>query len=264
MTTGTASVITSLRVRARDYKLSLRFRDAGDDLIVFAHGLGCSKKTWLDAWQRLEFRDKSLLVFDFPGFGQSPPPPEFSYGLGQQAEIMGALLDTYARRRIHLVAHSMGGSIATLLSQRWLARLASLTLIEARFFTESCGVSAEAIAVTREEFQKSVFEKIKRRLASDPRSAFDFERADTNAFYASSKSLVECCDSPQLLAGFRSAQCPKYYIYGQDNEHLREVTEIGRDLAYPVPDAAHFPMHDNPDAFYETLSRCLDAAERSP
>ena len=242
----------------RDYKIATRFRDTGNGLLLFVHGLGCSKQVWKPAWQRIELRDRSLFAFDLPGFGQTPPPPDYSYDLARQADILAAIIDSHAGRDIHLVAHSMGGSLALLLPARTVARLSSLMLVEPRLFLDSCGIAPEAANVDLAEFRRTVFTQLKRRLSSDPAGDFDLDRSDVEAFHASSCSLVKWADDPRLLTYFNDAECHKCVVIGANNSHLRETRAIDSTLLRFIDRSGHFPMHDNPADFYRELADFID------
>lgn len=257
--TSQASVFP-IRVRNIEYRLSVRFREGGDDLILFVHGLGCSKDSWRDAWQRPELRGRSLLAPDLPGFGHTAYPPGFGGDLADYARILGALIDAYALRRIHLVAHSMGGSIALLLPQQVLSRLETLILVEPRLFRSSCGVAAEVSGVSYDDFHRSVFPGIRQRMSGDPLAVFDLDRADTGAFYASSRSLLDWAARGTLLDCFQRADCRKYFIYGADNRHLQELAFVEPALTVAVEDSAHFVMNDNPEGFFACLSAILESS----
>jgi len=247
-----------VRVRSMEFRLSVRFREDGDDLVLFVHGLGCSKESWRAAWQRPELRGCSLLALDLPGFGHSVCPPGFTVDLAGYARVLGALIDAHALRRIHLVAHSMGGAIAVLLSPQVLSRLESLVLVEPRLCRSSCSIATATAGVSYDEFCRSVFPELCRRTDRDPRAVFDLDRSEVDAFYASGRSLLEWSAGRALLERFGSADCRKFFLYGAQNRHLQELAFIEPALQRVVRDAAHFSMIDNPDGFYNCLSSIVN------
>jgi len=243
-----------------EFRLSVRFREGGDDLVMFVHGLGCSKESWRTAWQRPELRGRSLLAPDLPGFGHSACPPGFTAGLDEYARVLGALIDAHALRRIHLVAHSMGGSIVLLLPPQLLSRLENLVLVEPRLFRSSCGIASTTVGVSADEFKHSVFPGIRQRMSSEPHAVYDLDRTDKGAFYASSRSMLEWSANRALLERFQQADCRKFFIYGAENRHLQELAFVEPALTVGIENAAHFVMNDNPDGFYDCLSAILDAS----
>lgn len=257
---GIRETIQAVRVRTREYKLATRFREAGEELVIFLHGLGCSKENWHHAWALRELRDNSLLSLDFLGFGHSPRPAGFGYKLEDQVEVLSAIMDSHALKRIHIVAHSMGGTIALLLPERTLSRLGSLILVEPRLLESSCGIGAEAAKFTYEEFMSGAFAWIQRRLSNDQQAAYDMKRADPAAFYHSSCSLVDWTRGRKMLDRFEAAPCRKVFIYGAENRHLEEVEEISSDLKMEIGHSGHFVMRDNPDDFYRQSATFIMAA----
>jgi len=244
----------------RHFRLAAWSRETGsEDLLLLVHGLGCSKSSFAQLWSRAEFRDWSLLAIDLPGFGRSPRPADYSYDLQQQAQVLAGLLDQRASRRVHLLAHSMGGTAALLLDARMLSRLANLVLVEPRLVAESCGVASEAALVPEAGFEASFLEPFRRRVATDPRVSFDAGQADPAAFRRSAVSLMHWAGSGEMLGRFTGAPCPAWFVYGADNRHLTEVRALPPEQVVMIEGAAHFPMQDNPDAFYGALSVLLNS-----
>jgi pimeloyl-ACP methyl ester carboxylesterase len=257
---GVRETMLAVPVRTRDYRLATWFRDAGDELVVFLHGLGCSKDNWRHAWALRELRDKSLLGLDFLGFGHSPRPAHFGYKLEDHVAVVTAVIDSHALKRIHVVAHSMGGTIALLLPERTLSRLQSLILVEPRLLEASCGIGAEAAKFTYEEFMSGAFAWIQRRVSNDQKAAYDLKRADPAAFYHSSCSLVDWTRGRGMLDRFEAAPCRKVFIYGAENRYLEELGEISSDLKMEIGNSSHFVMRDNPDDFYRQSAAFMAAA----
>ncbi|BCM21343.1 alpha/beta fold hydrolase [Mesorhizobium sp. J8] len=100
---------------------------AGPKTIVFLHGLGACGEIWRDVMASLA-AEARLLAYDLPGHGQSLE----CEGMGGPKPAARAILADLAERRlgkVHLVGHSMGGAIATLMALADPGRIASLTLL---------------------------------------------------------------------------------------------------------------------------------------
>jgi len=250
--------ILPVRFRSRDYRLSTWFREAGQELVIFLHGLGASKENWRQAGAARELRGKSLLGFDLPGFGDSPGSAAFGYELEEQAGILAAVIDSYALRRIYLVAHSMGGTIALLLPSRIISRLECMLLVEPRLRQSSCELGAEIVQGNYENFVSHLVPRLRKRAEIDPEAAFDFDRADPRAFYLSGHSLIRWTRGDQMVRRFRSIPCRKAFIYGQHDKHLEELDAMDRQIAFEIENAGHFVMRDNPALFYRQLGALLN------
>lgn len=254
---ATSQTVVPVRYRGRNYRLSAWFRDTGEELLLFVHGLGCSKDSWREAWSHAALSGRSLLALDLPGFGSSPRPVDFDYALETQAELLAGVIDANASRRICLVAHSMGGAIAMLLPSGAAGRIERLVLVEGRLRASSCGFAAEVSGVSFEQFDRVNFPRFCRRVRGDPRAAFDLDRADRVAFYRSGCSLLDWASGDELLQRFTAFGCPKAYVHGAENRHLEELVCLDPRLVHEIEAAGHFVMNDHPDAFYEWLGAWL-------
>jgi pimeloyl-ACP methyl ester carboxylesterase len=254
-------IVLTGRHRGRDYRLSAWFRDSGDELVLFVHGLGCSKESWRKAWSAPSLYGKSLLAIDLPGFGASARSADYSHDLEEQAGLLASIIDAHASRHLWVVAHSMGGSIATLLPPTVARRLDGLILVEARLLRASCSVSTLAAAVDAETFAADTFPKFRQRVALDRRAAFDLDRSDREAFYLCSRSLFEYTGGVGLVDQFAALECAGAFVYGADNGHLAELDRVEPQRLHEIPDAGHFVMNDNPDAFYALLAQLTGESE---
>jgi pimeloyl-ACP methyl ester carboxylesterase len=70
-------------------------------------------------------------MYDLRGHGRSETPPR-DYTPAAMAEDLAALLDCLAVERAHIVGHSFGGIIALEFALRVPARVATLTIVDAR------------------------------------------------------------------------------------------------------------------------------------
>lgn len=243
------------RRRGREYRLAAWFRDTGPDLVLFVHGLGCSKESWRQAWSAAPLYGHALLAIDLPGFGASPRPAGFSYDLADQAELLASIINLHASRRVRLVAHSMGAAIASLLPEPVARRVDNLVIVEGRLVSSSCGIAAIAAGVDARRFETEVFPQFRRRVAADRRAAFDLDRADPEAFYRSSRSLIEWTAGDGLVPRLAAFNCPTAFVYGSDNRHLGELQLLDPGVLHEIGDAGHFVMNERPEEFYALLAR---------
>lgn len=100
---------------------------AGSRAIVLLHGFGGCHEIWGDVITSLS-PSRRVLAYDLPGHGLSLDFP----AAGPAKVAAGALVADLSARgltRVHLVGHSMGGAVATLMALAQPQRVASLTLL---------------------------------------------------------------------------------------------------------------------------------------
>lgn len=239
----------------RTYEIASWRRDSGADLIFFIHGLGCSHKSFQAAFSEEALTRFSLVAIDLIGFGASDKPNDFSYDIEDHARICGALLEQLRFDRLHVVAHSMGGAIALLLSSN---RLSSFCNIEGNLTAGDCVFSKKVRDVSLPEFESALLPRFK--AAGWARHA-DLESISPVAFYRSARSLVEWSYSGKLLERFVQLPCRKSYFCGTKEPPEQTIRELARQTLQPpiyVPASGHFVMNENPAAFYSRLTTFLN------
>jgi pimeloyl-ACP methyl ester carboxylesterase len=95
--------------------------------VVLLHGFGGDRQTWLNIQTALAAKRRSI-AFDLPGHGQALDWHKIG-NAGVSAKAVAQSLDALELDRVHLVGHSMGGAVATLIALRAPERIASLTLL---------------------------------------------------------------------------------------------------------------------------------------
>jgi pimeloyl-ACP methyl ester carboxylesterase len=68
-----------------------------------------------------------LIALDFPGMGQSDPPP-VGWSVSDYADLVVALLDQLGLARVSLLAHSFGGRVSIVLAQTRPERIARVVI----------------------------------------------------------------------------------------------------------------------------------------
>lgn len=99
----------------------------GPETIVLLHGFGGSHGVWAEIGPQLA-GEARILAYDLPGHGASLEVE----GARSPKKIAEAVLADIVERdisRIHMVGHSMGGAVATLIALSAPERIASLTLL---------------------------------------------------------------------------------------------------------------------------------------
>jgi len=101
----------------------------GKTAVVLVHGIPGSAADWGDLLPRLGDGRTRAIALDMPGFGHAAD----TWGLGRSpgvgATFLERALDQLGIRRVHLVAHDVGGPVALEWASRHPDRLRSVTLI---------------------------------------------------------------------------------------------------------------------------------------
>lgn len=234
------------------YNVRAGWREGGDDLLLFLHGLGCSKNTFRDVWSQPGFDSFSILALDLPGFGDSPEAVGFSYSMEDHARVCAGVLSQVDFQRLHLIGHSMGGAIGLVLPEHVLRSVHTFANVEGNLNPEDCVFgSRKASSVSFEEFLSKILPELKH--SSDTWRENGLDVTSPVAFYQSARSLVEWSDSGQLLQTFRDLQCRKAYVYGEENAKHPTVGTVDGIQKIEIGGAGHFAMNDNSDVFYSEL-----------
>lgn len=95
--------------------------------VVLLHGFGGDRKTWQNIQTSLSETKRSL-AFDLPGHGEALDWPKVG-NAGVAAKAVTQSLEVLNVGKVHLVGHSMGGAVASLVALRSPDLVASLTLL---------------------------------------------------------------------------------------------------------------------------------------
>lgn len=102
---------------------------ADGERVIALHG-------WLDnalsfAWMLPHIERFDVVCLDFPGHGESPPRPDAArYHFDDYVFDVLAAADALGWARFHLIGHSLGGAVASVLAAACPGRVESLSVIE--------------------------------------------------------------------------------------------------------------------------------------
>ncbi len=136
------------KARGESKALRLAFSDPRGcgEPILFVHGFFHNRSVWEDVAASLpqEFRP---LLLDLRGHGESPWSAPGEYGLDAYAADVLRMIDEMDLARVHLVGHSLGGNVLTLLVAARPERFRSLTLVDTGPALEASGTHQVASEV---------------------------------------------------------------------------------------------------------------------
>ena len=93
-----------------------------DTALLLIHGFPTSSWDWHGIWDELGTRFPRVIALDMMGFGFSSKPYDYRYSILDQADLHEALLAHLGVKRVHLLAHDYGDTVAQELLARHLER----------------------------------------------------------------------------------------------------------------------------------------------
>jgi len=239
-----------------------------DDIpVIMVHGLGGSSSNFAKAFDFSGINNRTLIIPDLPGFGQSCKPFDFSYDLLEQAKLLVDLMEKLKFPRADIVAHSMGGVIAILLAKSFPEKVNRLILAEPNLKPENAKISVTIKSFGNEEdFTGNFNIFIEKFNKPGSPSALRFyntlKQCTYYSLYRSAVSLIKH-SHPPLYEDFLSLDVRRHFIRGEKSTHdidsgtLEDFKKTGIGF-HLIPDAGHGMMGDNPEAFYANVARILN------
>ncbi len=263
MSSGSELTNEQLHLRVEGVGLKVATVGRGGDLapMVFLHGFGSTKEDYVDIAHQPAFAGRPFLAYDAPGCGETSCEDLSKISIPFLVTTAQTVLQRAGIRHFHLVGHSMGGLTALMLAHQDPGRVLSFINIEGNLAPEDCFLSRQAVT----------------HPSDDAETFFDdfIERARRSPFYSSAlyatslrhkvragavrgifESMVNLSDHGDLMSKFLSLQCPRMFMYGEQNSFLSYLTKLGAngvELA-EIPHSAHFPMYSNPVAMWERIA----------
>jgi pimeloyl-ACP methyl ester carboxylesterase len=254
-------------------------RDEGrGDPLVLVHGAGTSGAIWRRATALLSGRHR-VVAPDVPGYGGSPAAGR-GFALEEVTDRLATgLEEAGVPAPYDLVGHSMGGGIAILLAARHPERVRRLVLVAPaglaalpRAVATLLGTVAAPYAIARRRLASPLAgSPLVRRLAlagvarDGARVPVDHARAILASSEGATRigpglASAAAADLRQTLAGLT---CPLGLVWGEHDPVIpRRRIEVIRgarpDVTVSVvPDTAHAPMLERPNAFCAALEDVL-------
>jgi pimeloyl-ACP methyl ester carboxylesterase len=244
----------------------------GAEPVWFIHGLGMHHGFWSGAKQFFDLERFSLYFVDLPGFGKSDKSTEFTYEMPALASRVSQAIEHFKHVNVHLVAHSMGGIIALLLTESAAFNILSLTLAEGNLVGTDAIMSRKIAARTEAKFTENYdhWVSILGDFMTDERQALkdryteSLRRASAIAMYRASKSCAEWSQSKGLDETFNRLTCPRAYVVGEKSRHRKPLPKVVFDpnvTLLTVNGQGHFMMDDT-DGFYAPIAKWIGSLPR--
>jgi pimeloyl-ACP methyl ester carboxylesterase len=142
--------------------------------IVALHGIQSNKALYEPLFNQSFASDFSLLAIDFIGFGDSDKPEDFSYSIEDQTKIVREVIDQLEIEQIHLIGHSLGGMVGTLLLPEMGEKIFSFSNLEGNLVGADCGASKDTVQFSIEEFEPTEYARLQKRVADSHEPSAEF------------------------------------------------------------------------------------------
>ena len=235
--------------------------------LMFLHGAS-GHTGWLPFLEALSERF-DVLAPEHPGFGVSDDPPWLDRP-SDLAYFYLYLLSELGLSDAHLLGTSLGGWIAAELAIRNTSRLATLTLIGAVGITAGGEPIDDVFRMSPEENARRFYfdpARVEGRLAA-------LSTADPKIVARNRSTVVRLAyrprfHDPDLAKWLSRIDIPTLLIWGESDglvpvrfgEAYRDGIPSSRLVV--LPEAAHAPHDEQPEAFLKTLCGFIDAASPS-
>jgi pimeloyl-ACP methyl ester carboxylesterase len=226
--------------------------------IALIHGLGGSTRWWKKNIAALG-ETHTVAALDLLGFGRNArfwAPPRVAPPFREASALVARWLETFGEP-VHLVAHSMGGLIAIRVAAERPELLRSLTLV--------CAAGIP-FALDPKPHLRAMPQPIRGAVRITRFALPDFLRAGPTAVTTAGARILltdvrewlPLIDVPALvLWGAHDPVVPLHY-----GEEMHRAIAGSRMVV--LPDAAHVPMWEAPDAFNEAVLRFVADVEKTP
>jgi pimeloyl-ACP methyl ester carboxylesterase len=261
--------VHAFRVAGADASLYYYDLRGDEPAIVFLHGLGgASSEAFAPVARHQRLARSRVLLVDLLGFGYSEAPADFGYTMDEHADSVAALLDQLGLRGVHLVGHSMGGSVAIALATRHPHLVARLVVAEGNLDPGRGGASVRIAAQSEQEYIERGHAALVRELeaASGGHPSYGglvraFSLAAPYAVHRGARSLL-AERRPTFRQLLEELRIPRTYIVGERSlPNLPEGSppSDGVTLAV-VAGAGHIMYLDNLDGFVRAIADALGAS----
>lgn len=243
-------------------ELHYTMQGSGNPLILM-HGWGCTHST-VDSIAKVAANTHTVYNIDFPGFGDSPEPPEV-WGVEMYTRLIENMISQLGLNNPVLIGHSFGGRVGILFASR--NKVDKLILVDA------AGVKPKRSL--KYYFKVYSFKAAKRFMRllygkAKAEAKIEAQRAQRgSADYASAspkmRAILSRCVNEDLKHVMPKIKAPTLLIWGE-NDTATPMRDA-RIMERLIPDAGlvnfpgcgHYSFLDNPIQFAAVLNSFLNS-----
>lgn len=243
----------------------LHYRVEGDGLpLILMHGWGCNLTTLASIEAVAIAAGRKVYNIDFPGFGQSPEPPEV-WGVEDYTRLMEAFVKSEGIENPALLGHSFGGRVGILYSSR--------NPVEKLILVDAAGIKPRRpLKYYIKVYSFKAMKRLWRMLLGEKRAQarIDAMRAKAGSSdYASASPRMRAILSKVVNEDLRhvmpSIKAPTLLIWGEAD--TATPLSDAKTMARLIPDSGlvsfpgcgHYSFLDNPRQFAAVLTNFLNS-----
>ena len=247
--------------------------------VVLVHGIGDNAARDWDALVPVLQQSFHVIRFDLPGFGRSSKQKTL-YTPEKYALVLKYVIDSYAKKPVYLVGHSLGGAISLRYAAIYPKDIARLILVDVSGVLHKLAYSEylSELALGRmptfyrdqkrnlKNFTGNLLEKM-HNLTSKGEDLFGDSNVNPSELEISSPSEIAAYGLMQENFGalLEKVRAPTLIIWGA-KDTIASI-RVAKTLATTIPDAAlvvmdyaaHVPMKDAPLVFNRLVQQQLSA-----
>ncbi len=221
-----------------------------------------------------EFRGRRILMVDYVGSGYSGHSESFGFSLDEHSKSIAAVLEAASAEPVHLLGHSMGGSVAVSLALSRPDLVSKLVVCEGNLMPGGGDASRRIAASDQDKYVSTDYPESMKGLAeaaADGDAFPDFlwaarSGADPRGIYGNARALVELAENFQDR--FLALSLERHFVYGE-KAFPGNTGKFTPDLPDPdllrangvgihvVPGVGHAMMIDDPVATASVLGGIL-------
>jgi len=241
--------------------------------VLLLHGFCLDHTIWKGVQESLNVTDINFIVPDIPGFGECPPPDEFS--ISQFSDHIYSLITHQKIDKFYFLGHSLGGYIALDFASKYPEKLLGVGLIHSHPFADSAErkqIRKNAISLIQSKgtylyLKQMIFslftEKFMERNPLIPEKLLSSAlNIDPSVIIGTLQAMIDRRDYSKILT---SLQIPFLFFNGKNDPmipiHMAEeyIKLSNPDLTIHVMDenSAHMSMFESPEHLANSIKRLI-------
>lgn len=240
--------------------LAYFFRPGELGTVLWLHAFSCGKEDFAPAFDNQLLDGYALAAFDFPGSSNSPYPKNIKYNFDDLVEMVKIFIEQLNLKNIVVIGHSTGSLMASLLAERYPDLVKAVVSVEGNMDLGDCWLTKKIAGNTYEKFIQEILPDYLKGLEGGPIEVYGehLKRANPKSCYDYADSVIKY--SEKGLETFLALKQPKLYIYCSENSSLPYLPILKKEThVAEIPDSNHWPIYDNPEAFFKVLAEFLES-----